>query len=511
MDRLRRVAEFARKQKGKGIVLRGNDTCVLIGERGGRQPLNKVMSAEEVEGLLREALPDELTARLDAGESFSFVRPTPEGEVTVRVGRPGGVLEVTVALGGEAIPEPDADEAPPAAFPTGAPAPVALPAGLAPLGPAAPPVEVLAPPGGAGTARATEARPVVDYSPDYLPGLFRAAQAAFASDVHLEGGSRPWARVNGEVQPLDYGRPLSADQLQAALFDLLPPGPRGRWIAEGAAEFCFTAEDRARVRCAVFTGARGVTASCRLLPPRPPELADLQAPAFVADLARAERGLVLLGGARGAGTTTTLAAMVHAVNGARRARVVTVEAPVEILHRPERALVTQVEVPTHAPTVLDALRRLSLADVDVCAVGDATETAVLQAALRLAEGGALVLAVVRRPDAPAVVEHLLDCAAAASRNPCERVLRALRGVVCQRLCRPRQPGRMVPLFEALNVGAAAANLIRQGKPRELHGAMFTTFDNALAGCAKEEKITREEALRMATDVENVRRLLGAGA
>jgi twitching motility protein PilT len=514
MDRLRRVAEYARKQKGKGIVLRGNDTCVLIGERGGRQPLNKVMSAEEVEVLLREVLPAELAVRLDAGETFTFVRPTPEGEVTVRVGRPGGVLEVTVVLGGEPLPESDVAAAPPAAeppaFSPGSPAPVALPAGLAPLGPVAPPVEVLPPPGAVPT-RATEPRPVVEYPPDYLPGLFRAAQAALASDVHLEGGSRPWARVNGEVQPLDYGRALSADQLQAALFDLLPPGPRARWIAEGAAEFCFTSEDRARVRCAVFAGARGVTASCRLLPLRPPTLADLQAPAFVAELARAERGLVLLGGLRGAGTTTTLAAMVQAVNAARRARAVTVEAPVEILHRPERALVTQVEVPTHAPTVLDALRRLSLADVDVCAVGDGTEPAVLQAALRLAEGGALVLAVVRQPDAPAVVEHLLDCAAAVSRQPGERVVRALRGVVCQRLCRPRQPGRMVPLFEVLNVGAAVANLIRQGKPRELHGAMFMTFDNSLAACVKEEKVTREEALRMATDVENVRRLLGPGA
>ena len=172
---------------------------------------------------------------------------------------------------------------------------------------------------------------------------------------------------------------------------------------------------------------------------------------------------------------------------------------------------TQIEVPTHAPTLLDGLRRLSLADVDVCAIGDATEPAVLQAALRLAEGGALVLAVVRQPDVPAVVEYLLDCAAAGGRQAGERVLRVLRGVVCQRLCRPRHPGGAVPLFELLNVGAGAATLIRQGKPRELHGAMFMTFDNALVGCVKEEKITREEALRQATDVDNVRRLLaGAG-
>ncbi len=510
MERLRRIAEFARKQKARGIVLRGNDTCALLGERGGRQPLNKVMSAEDVESLLRESLPPELAPRLDAGESFSFPCATPEGEVTVRVGRDGGVLEVTVALAAEG-PDPDLTTAvqpapePPAHSPSAA---VALPAGVVPLASVAPPVSVAPPSGALGTAHPTQARPVVEYPADYLPGLLRAALAAPASDIHLEGGSRPWARVRGEVQPLDYGRALTADQLQAALFDLLPPESRARWIADGSAEFCFTFENRARVRCAVFAGAHGVVASCRLLPLRPPALADLQAPAFVTELTRAERGLVLLGGVRGSGTTTTLAAMVYAVSAARRARVVTVEAPAEILHRADRALITQIEVPTHAPTPLDALRRLSLADVDVCAVGDATEAAVLQAALRLAEGGALVLAVVRQPDVPAAVEHLLDCAGQASRHPGERVLRVLRGVVCQRLCRPRQPGRMVPLYEVLNVGAAVATLIRQGKPRELHGAMFMTFDNALAACAKEEKITREEALRQATDAENVRRMMG---
>jgi twitching motility protein PilT len=515
MDRLRRIAEFARKQKGKGIVLRGNDTCVLLGERGGRQPLNKVMSAEEVEALLREALPPELAGRLDTGESFTFTRPDAEGELTVRVGRPGGVLEVTVNLSGPSADEPDLTRVQPApeppVFSPVSPAPVALPVGVVPLASVAPPVAVLPPPGAPPAARATEARPVVEYPPDYIPGLIRAALAAPATDVHLEGGAKPWARVRGEVQQLDYGLRLSADQLQAALFDVLPPEPRARWIAEGNAEFCFTFEDRARVRCAIFPGARGVAASCRLLPLRPSALSDLQAPAFVGELTRAERGLVLLGGVRGAGATTTLAAMIQAVNAVRRVRIFTVESPVEILHRAENALVTQIEVPTHAPTLLDALRRLSLADVDVCAIGDATEPAVLQAALRLAEGGALVLAVVRQPDVPAVVEHLLDCTGQTARQPGERVLRVLRGVVCQRICRPRLPGRMVPLFEVLNVGAAAATLIRQGKPRELHGAMFMTFDNALVGCVKEEKITRDEALRQATDVDNVRRLLGPGA
>jgi Tfp pilus assembly pilus retraction ATPase PilT len=93
---------------------------------------------------------------------------------------------------------------------------------------------------------------------------------------------------------------------------------------------------------------------------------------------------------------------------------------------------------------------------------------------------------------------------------CSAIAAAGSGVVCQRLCRPRQPGRPVALFELLNIGPATATLIRQGKPRELHGTMFLTFDNALVGCVKDEQITREEALRQATDADNVRRLLGPG-
>ncbi len=302
---------------------------------------------------------------------------------------------------------------------------------------------------------------------------------------------------------------LSADQLQAALFELLPRAAQAHWIADGTAEFCFTFEDRARIRCTLFPGARGLCASCRLLPLQPPTLEEIQAPGFLTDLARAERGLVLLGGVRGSGTTTTLAALLHTLAAHRRARIVTVDQPIELLHRPERALVTQVEVPTHAPTTLEALCRLALADLDVCALGDATDPTVLRAAVRLAEGGALVLGIIRQPDVPGVVEHLLDCVAATSRQPGERIVRVLRGVVCQRLCRPRRPGRPVPLFELLNVGSAAAALIRQGKPRDLHGAMFMTFDNALIGCVKEDKISSEEALRQATDPDNVRRLLAS--
>ena len=387
MDRLQRIADYARKQRGQGIILRGNETCVLLGERGGRQPLNRVMSAEELEALLCEALPPVLAERFDVGESLAFGHPTPEGELSVRVTRAGGVVEVTIVLPG-ATPEPDATaipRAPEAAGVREPPPPVALPADLAPAGAAAPPLAVVPPP--VTAAPPPDPRPVVEFPPDYLPGLFRAALAAPASDVHLEAGSRPWARVGGEVKPLDFGRPLSADQLQAALFDLLPPTARVRWIADGTAEFCCTFEDRARIRCTLFPGARGTCAACRLLPLSPPTLDEIQAPAFLADLARLERGLVLLGGVRGSGTTTTLAALIHSLGTQRRARVVTIDEPIEFLHRAEQALVTQVEVPTHAPTMLAALARLSLADADVCALGDATNPEVLRAALRRAEGG----------------------------------------------------------------------------------------------------------------------------
>jgi Tfp pilus assembly pilus retraction ATPase PilT len=506
MDRLQRMAEYARKQKGKGIVLRGNDTCVLLGERG-RQPLNKVMTPEEIEALLGEAAPPDVAPRLGEAGPLTFTHPTAEGEATVRVTRAGGRLEVVIALPGEALPEPD-PTAPVAAPPPAVYAVPGSPAvtgagGLAPVVPAAPPLEV--PP--LVVLPDPTRRPAVEFPRDYLPGLFRAALAVPASDVYLQAGSRPWARVQGEVHRLDYGNALSPDQLQAALFDLIPLERRGQWLEGGAVEFALTFEDRARVRCALLADTRGVGASCRLLPLAPPSLSELQAPSSVADLARAERGLVLVGGARSSGVTTTLAALVAAIGAERRARVVTVEAPVEYLYRPGRSLLSQVEVPTQAPSVAEALRRTALAGADVCAVGDVTDPQALAAALALAEGGLLVLAALRLGDVPAVVERLGE--AAGARHAAERVVRVLRGVVCQRLCRPRHPGRLIPLFEVLTVSPTAAALVRQGKFRELQGAMFTTFDTALVGLIKDEKITRDEALRQASDPEAVRRLLPA--
>src|SRR5262249_17260039 len=149
-------------------------------------------------------------------------------------------------------PEPDTSPLPLSADPSSATAtvPVAVPADLSPASAVSPPLEVLPPPDLAvAPARSVGPRSVVEFPSDFLPGLFRAALAPLASDVYLEGGSLPWVRVAGEVQPLEYGRPLSPDQVQAALFEFMPPELRHRWIADGTAEFCLTFEDRARIRC----------------------------------------------------------------------------------------------------------------------------------------------------------------------------------------------------------------------------------------------------------------------
>ncbi len=207
MDRLQRIADYARKQRGKGIVLRGNETCLLLGEHGARLPLNRVMSSEELDALLREALPPELAERFDVGESFTFTHPSSDGELSARMARAGGVVEVVIALPGEKLLEPETtaiQRRPESPTLTSPPSPVAVPVDLAPAGAAAPPLAVHPPPPPAATPDGP--RPIIEFPRDYLPGLFRAALAAPASDVQLEAGSRPWARIGGEVRPLDYGR-----------------------------------------------------------------------------------------------------------------------------------------------------------------------------------------------------------------------------------------------------------------------------------------------------------------
>jgi twitching motility protein PilT len=330
-----------------------------------------------------------------------------------------------------------------------------------------------------------------------------------ASDLHLRAGSLPRLRVFGSIQVIHSAKPLPAEQLHAVLQAYLPAAFQRQWLKTGAAEFSASLAETARMRCSYFVDHGGVAASFRFLPFQVPTLEELHLPGVVSDLSRAERGLILIAGSPGSGLTSTLAAILAAINAERHAHIVTLESPIEFVHRPHKSLVTQIEIPTHAPSFGEALRRFALADADVCAFGDLSGSEALCTALEIAESGLLVLGALNLPDVPAVVQYILDSLLARGyRHIEDHVVRALRGILCQRMCKPKRVGdALIPVFEVFTSNTSSMEMIRQGKLKELLGTMMMTFNNALLRCVQEGRITPEEALLRSTDPDALRKLL----
>jgi twitching motility protein PilT len=330
-----------------------------------------------------------------------------------------------------------------------------------------------------------------------------------ASDVHLRAGLVPHLRVQGRVRPLAEIADLSGEQLQAALTAWMPETLQATWAKQGAVMFSQSFEERARLRFSIFADHLGIAATCRLLPLEPPSPEDLQLPPLVAKLTNQEQGLILLSGPQGSGCTSTLAALLSSINSDRYGHLVTIESPIEFLHRPKKSLITQFEVPGQVPTFAAGLRRAARIDADVCAVSDVSKPEVLDMACALAEKGLLVIGIVQLPNVVAVMEFLLDSLTSRGRQQApERVLRVLRCVSCQRLCRARVSGEgVLPVFETLVMNPTAVTMIRQGRFRDLHQAMIMTFNNGLVGHVKNRKISVREALQQAADPEELKTLL----
>lgn len=524
MNRLDKVIDFMRQKRGKRFVMRSNDSCLLFTDSG-RQPLNRVMSGQEVETMLTEVLPNELQNEYKNGGSFVFPYQTPQGQLTIGVNRQNGRLEVAIGQPGETVLEviePPKRAAPKPKAPPTKPAPAAGTSETTP----APATEPVAPvpaaiPTTAATRVASTAAPVVtvappphvDYPTDYLSGVLRQAREAYASDVHLRAGVMPRLRVGGVMQELAYGQMLTGEQLHTALLDFVPPERQHEWLATGATKFSFNFDSQTRLRCYCFYERTGAAAVLRLLPGQPPTIESVDLPPVIARLGRSERGLVIISGPRVSGRSTTLAALINSINAERRAHIVCVDEPIEYVYRSQLSVVTQWEIPTHAPTYAEALRKLPLANADVCAIADLSKPETLQAAFEAAECGTLVIGVMHLPDMPTLLDLMVDELSTGDKpRMSKRLAQVLQGIVCQFMCQRKDGGGTVPIFEALVTNPAIATLIRDGNLSELRSMMaggeegMMTFNDSLLQRVQQGHLTPAEGLKRTPDAVELRRL-----
>ena len=333
-----------------------------------------------------------------------------------------------------------------------------------------------------------------------LEELLKTTVALKASDLHLTVGAAPAIRLHGEMERLPYPE-LTRDVLRAMLLGVLTGEQQNKFEDKKDLDFSIEIPDVARFRANFFVGRRGESAVFRVIPTEIKTIDDLGLPPVVRELARQEKGLVLVTGATGSGKSTTLAAMVDMINQERAAHILTVEDPIEFVHPHKKCLVNQREVKVHTETFASALRAALREDPDVILVGEMRDLETISLAVSAAETGHLVFGTLHTSSAAQTVDRIIDVFPPHQQAQIRTQLaESIQGVIAQSLL-PRVGGGRIAALEIMTSTAAVKNLIREGKTFQLPSVIETnttigmqTLEQALQALLLAGKITPASAI-----------------
>jgi twitching motility protein PilT len=303
-----------------------------------------------------------------------------------------------------------------------------------------------------------------------ISALLRFAVTQKASDLHISAGEAPMMRVHGEMYRVDMP-PLSPEETHALIFDVMNDGQRRTFQEKLEADFSFALDDDLRFRVNVFVQNRGEGAVFRTIPTKIPRFEDLGLPPILRHLCDEEKGLVLVTGPTGSGKSTTLAAMIDYINETMAGHILTLEDPIEFVHKPKRSLVNQRQVGTQTLSFNAALRGALREDPDVILVGELRDLETISLALTAAETGHLVFATVHTSSAPKTVDRLVDVFPPAQQNQVRAMLSESLLGVCTQMLLAKQGGGRAAALEILVGTSAVRNLIREGKTHQIPSAM----------------------------------------
>ena len=349
-----------------------------------------------------------------------------------------------------------------------------------------------------------------------IPELLGTLLDLEGSDLHLTAGVPPVVRVNGELQQVDKYPRLSPRSLQGMLYAILPQKLRERFEQELELDMSYSLPGRARFRVNVYMQRDSIGAAFRVIPFEIKDIGTLGLPGVVADLARFQRGFVVVTGPTGSGKSTTLASMVDVVNTERHAHIMTVEDPIEFLHKHQQCIVNQREVGADTHSFAQALKHVLRQDPDVILVGEMRDLETISTAITAAETGHLVFATLHTQDAPQTIDRIIDVFPPHQQQQVRVQLSvALQGIVTQQLLPTADGSGRVACCEVLALTPAVRNLIREGKTHQIHSVLQTSgaqgmqsMDAALAQLVRAGKITRELAESRSSTPEELRRLMG---
>lgn len=320
------------------------------------------------------------------------------------------------------------------------------------------------------------------------------------TDLLLTAGAPPLIRVDGKLQALDGG-PLTPSDCQRLILSVLTEELSVEFKRLKEIDFSFNWEGTARFRANAFLQRGSMGLCLRLIPYRIPTFEELGLPAAVERFVRLPQGLVLVTGPTGAGKSTTLASMIDSINDHRSCHVLTIEDPIEYVHKHKKSAVNQREIGEDSISFARALRSALREDPDVLLVGEMRDLETIQTALTIAETGHLVFATLHTNDTAQALDRIVDVFPGEYQTQIRvQLANSLAGIIYQQLM-PKTEGGMVAAFEVMVATHPVRNLIKEGKTRQLRNVVATgqkdgmqTFEMSLGQLVERGLITHDEAI-----------------
>src|ERR687885_586013 len=336
-----------------------------------------------------------------------------------------------------------------------------------------------------------------------------------ASDLHITAAAPPMVRLRGRLQPLDYPK-LSPQDTREIVYSILTEDQRKRLENDWQIDFSYTIPGRARFRVNAFYQRATVGAAFRLIPTRMPQLKDLGVPSVLEEFTKKPRGFVLVTGPTGSGKSTTLAAMLDLINDTRHEHILTIEDPIEFLHKHKKCIVNQRELGADAQSFSLGLKAALRQDPDVILVGEMRDLETIATALTAAETGHLVFATLHTQDTAQTVDRIVDFFPPSQQQQVRVQLSvALQGIVTQQLIPSANGTGRVVATEVLVPTPGVRNLIREGKTHQIYSVLQTgaahgmqTMDAALVDLVRQGKISQGMAERRSSTPDELKRLMG---
>ena len=348
-----------------------------------------------------------------------------------------------------------------------------------------------------------------------IDAYFKYLVETRGSDLHLAEGQPPKIRVHGSVTPIPGEPILEGDAFKDMLAEICDPKAFQRYLDLGDLDFAYAMDEDSRFRCNYLKQNNGFAAVFRLIPTEIMSLESLGVPEVVKRFGHIRSGLILVTGPTGSGKSTTLAALLDYININFNRHIITIEEPIEFVHRNKKSIITQREVPIQTPSFSDGLRAALREDADIVLVGEMRDLETISLALTAAETGLLVFGTLHTNNARKTLDRIIDVFPADQQSQVRTMLAAsLRGVLAQLLCkRCDKPGRTA-VHEIMFATPAVSAIIREGATQKLYDVItggkaegMQFMDESIWNKLQAGMISPEEAYMKAIDKTRFKKFL----